>query len=48
MESNSININLTQDGDGTKKETAYTKIGRLVFSSIANAKWKVILKVYID
>ena len=47
MESNSININLTQDGDGAKKETAYTKIGRLVFSSIANAKWKVILKVYI-
>ena len=47
MESNSININLTQDGDGAKKETAYTKIGRLVLSSIANAKWKVILKVYI-
>ena len=47
MESNSININLTQDGDGAKKETAYTKIGRLVLSSIANAKWKVLLKVYI-
>lgn len=47
MEGNSININLTQEGDGAKKETTYTKLGKLVFSSIANAKWKVILKVYI-
>lgn len=47
MENNSININLMQDGENVKKENTYTKIGKLVFSSIASTRWKVILKIYI-
>jgi hypothetical protein len=43
MENKDINININQDG---KKEPIYTQVAKWVTSTIANAQWSKILKVY--
>lgn len=46
MKNNDINININSGSNG-KKEPIYTQVARWVTSTIANAKWLKILKVYI-
>jgi hypothetical protein len=43
MKNNDVNININQGG---KKEPVYTQAAKWVTSTIANAKWSKILKVY--
>lgn len=44
MKNNDININITPKED--KKEHVYTQVGKWFTSTIANAKWTKIVKVY--
>ena len=46
MENSNINIQNSLVDDGDKKEPLYTRIGKTIVTTIANAKWKSILKVY--
>lgn len=47
MKNSNINIQISPvDNNGDKKEPFYTRIGKTIVSTIANAKWKSILKVY--
>ncbi len=45
MKSNDININISQK-EGESKASVVTKVGSHVVSTIANAGWKKIIKVY--
>ena len=44
MKNNDININISPKED--KKELVYTQVGKWFTSTIANAKWTKIIKVY--
>ena len=45
MKNSDININITPNSEG-EKELVYTKVGKWFTSTIANAEWSKIFKVY--
>ena len=46
MKNSDINININPQSE-EKKEPIYTQVGKKISSTIANAKWSKIIKVYI-